>query len=141
MSSFSSSENSFFGLSGLNTVPTNGFLFSSQINSNFMLDYKSSKGNYIISYLFVGYPSRHVCSRCLNSQNIFNYGFCLSSCPANTVLTTLSDGGKMCRYCTEGMIIESGKCVCPVGASLVNGKCVIIGLNELIVQNSYPMSS
>lgn len=134
-------ENSFFGLSGLNTIPTSGFLFSSQISSNFMLDYKASQGSYIVSYLFIGYPSRYTCSRCLNAENIFNKGLCVSFCPANSILTTLSDGGKMCRYCTEGMIIEAGKCSCPLGTSLVNGKCVGIGFAGLSVQNSNPLNS
>lgn len=141
LNSFSSTENSFFGLSGLNTSPTSGFLFNSQINSNFMLDYKANKGNYIISYLFIGYPSRFVCSKCTNSQSIFNNGLCFSYCPANAILTTLSDGGKMCRYCIKGMIIENDRCICPSGTTLSNGICAIIGINGLIVQSSNPLSS
>lgn len=106
-----------------------------------MLDYKANKGNYIISYLFIGYPSRFVCSKCTNSQNIFNNGLCFSYCPANAILTTLSDGGKMCRYCIKGMIIENDMCICPSGTTLSNGICVIIGINGLIVQSSNPLSS
>lgn len=106
-----------------------------------MIDYKASKGNYIISYLLVGYPSRYVCSKCTNSQNIYNNGMCYSYCPANTILTTLSDGGKMCMYCAKGMIIEQGKCACPSGTSLVNNICASISVNGLIVQSTNPSST
>jgi len=38
------------------------------------------------------------------------------------------------------MIIESGKCACSLGTSLINGKCVGIGFAGLAVQSSNPLN-
>jgi hypothetical protein len=37
------------------------------------------------------------------------------------------------------MIIEQGKCICPPEKSLINGKCIGVGLAGIIVQNPNPL--
>lgn len=134
---FSAVQNLFYGINTLH-AQSNSLAISTEIDSNFLLKYSSSSGNFILTYLFIGYHSNLTCARCQGNSYYLD-GMCVSQCSGNSILVSLPNGGRICRGCPigTGLLAVNNACVCPNNAQFVNNRCVqtLAGLNVQLSQN------
>lgn len=132
---FSVVQNAIYGVNAVQWDPISNLASTSlSIDSNFLLTYSVPSGSFVLSYIFIGYPSNQTCSAC--SSRYYSDGQCVSKCEGNTVAITLTVGGLMCRPCPAGagMIAINGTCACPLNSILQDNKCVPNAITSLSVQ-------
>lgn len=132
---FSAVQNAIYGINAVQWDPISNLASTSlNIDSNFLLTFTVPSGSFVLSYIFIGYPSNQTCSAC--PSRYYSDGQCVSRCEGNTVAITLAVGGLMCRPCPAGtgMIAMNGTCACPLNSVMQDSKCISNAITSLSVQ-------